>query len=289
MPVSRGPRAGRRHLVARRCAGRLVGPAPGLLLVLPFAWLRRPLAVDAGAGDPAGAHRHGRAGRLRAAGGLRPRSGDRRGRRHEPAGLERTVPRDPRLVRRRLRHGHPRSGRGVGGDRREATTPSSSHPPEAARPSPRSCTPIDRLMHEPVPADRLRRCRVLYVSPLKALAVDVERNLRSPLVGIEREAARLGLDTAAVTIGIRTGDTPPAERARLRQATAGHPHHHARVALPACSPRRPARPCVVSTPSSSTRCTRSRAPSAERTSPSPSSGSTTCSTGRPSASACRRP
>ena len=74
---------------------------------------------------------------------------------------------------------------------------------------------VDRLMHEPVPADRLRRCRVLYVSPLKALAVDVERNLRSPLVGIEREAARLGLEATDVTIAIRTGDTPPAERARL--------------------------------------------------------------------------
>ena len=70
-------------------------------------------------------------------------------------------------------------------------------------------------MHDPVPDDRLRRCRVLYVSPLKALAVDVERNLRSPLVGIEREAARLGLEATDITIGIRTGDTPPAERARL--------------------------------------------------------------------------
>ena len=53
------------------------------------------------------------------------------------------------------------------------------------------------------------------MSPLKALAVDVERNLRSPLVGIEREASRLGLEATGITIGIRTGDTPPAERARL--------------------------------------------------------------------------
>ena len=45
--------------------------------------------------------------------------------------------------------------------------------------------------------------------------MDVERNLRSPLVGIEREASRLGLEAAGITIGIRTGDTPPAERARL--------------------------------------------------------------------------
>ncbi len=74
---------------------------------------------------------------------------------------------------------------------------------------------IDRLIIEPPPVERHRRCRVLYVSPLKALAVDVERNLRSPLVGIEREAGRLGLETNDIRIGIRTGDTPPAERARL--------------------------------------------------------------------------
>ena len=73
---------------------------------------------------------------------------------------------------------------------------------------------IDRLVAEPVPADQQRRCRVLYVSPLKALAVDVERNLRSPLVGVTRERERAGLPSAPVTVGLRTGDTPPAERAR---------------------------------------------------------------------------
>src|SRR5579883_2084456 len=51
---------------------------------------------------------------------------------------------------------------------------------------------IDRLMFEPVP-DKAHRCRVLYVSPLKALAVDVERNLRAPLVGVTRYAERLGV------------------------------------------------------------------------------------------------
>lgn len=74
---------------------------------------------------------------------------------------------------------------------------------------------IDRIITEPTPADRRLRCRVLYVSPLKALAIDVERNLRSPLVGIKREATRLGLPVSEVRIGIRTGDTPPAERARF--------------------------------------------------------------------------
>ncbi len=52
---------------------------------------------------------------------------------------------------------------------------------------------IDKLASEPQPADPKRRCRVLYISPLKALAVDVERNLRSPLAGVTHAARRLGL------------------------------------------------------------------------------------------------
>jgi ATP-dependent Lhr-like helicase len=74
---------------------------------------------------------------------------------------------------------------------------------------------LDRLACEPTPEDRLRRCRVLYVSPLKALAVDVERNLRSPLVGIARESARLGLPDPQLTVGVRSGDTSPADRRRF--------------------------------------------------------------------------
>src|SRR5262245_21562476 len=50
---------------------------------------------------------------------------------------------------------------------------------------------IERLMFAPPPA-KSARCRVLYLSPLKALAVDVERNLRAPLEGIARVAARRG-------------------------------------------------------------------------------------------------
>lgn len=71
---------------------------------------------------------------------------------------------------------------------------------------------LDRLAHEPLPADPTRRCRVLYVSPLKALAVDVERNLRTPLTGIRHAAARLGLPEPDITVGIRSGDTPADER-----------------------------------------------------------------------------
>jgi ATP-dependent Lhr-like helicase len=63
-----------------------------------------------------------------------------------------------------------------------------------------------------VPTDRAQRCRVLYVSPLKALATDVERNLRSPLVGIRQAATRAGHPLTDIVVGVRTGDTPPAER-----------------------------------------------------------------------------
>src|ERR671926_544728 len=62
------------------------------------------------------------------------------------------------------------------------------------------------------PVEPTARCRVLYVSPLKALAVDVERNLRAPLTGIRHAAHRLGLPPPEVTVGMRTGDTPAEER-----------------------------------------------------------------------------
>ncbi|MFG3419087.1 DEAD/DEAH box helicase [Micromonospora sp. NPDC049460] len=71
---------------------------------------------------------------------------------------------------------------------------------------------LDRLAREPAPADRRHRCRVLYVSPLKALAVDVERNLRTPLAGIRQAATRLGVAPPEITVGMRTGDTPADER-----------------------------------------------------------------------------
>ncbi len=57
--------------------------------------------------------------------------------------------------------------------------------------------------------------RVLYISPLKALGVDVERNLRAPLIGIAQTAARLGVDVPQVSVGVRSGDTPANERRRL--------------------------------------------------------------------------
>ncbi|HEX6086487.1 MAG TPA: DEAD/DEAH box helicase [Thermoanaerobaculia bacterium] len=73
---------------------------------------------------------------------------------------------------------------------------------------------LDRLMFTPRPPKE-RRCRVLYVSPLKALAVDVERNLRAPLIGISNMAAQRGDELVIPEIATRTGDTPQSERARF--------------------------------------------------------------------------
>jgi ATP-dependent Lhr-like helicase len=71
---------------------------------------------------------------------------------------------------------------------------------------------IDRLSREP----KAEGTRVLYVSPLKALAVDVERNLRTPLTGITRTAERLGIpELPNITVGVRSGDTPAGRRREL--------------------------------------------------------------------------
>lgn len=76
---------------------------------------------------------------------------------------------------------------------------------------------IDRLAAaEPTPAGEPKPgTRVLYVSPLKALAVDVERNLSTPLIGITRVAERLGSPVPNISVGVRSGDTSPARRREL--------------------------------------------------------------------------
>ena len=74
---------------------------------------------------------------------------------------------------------------------------------------------IDRLATEPPPPPG-DRTRVLYISPLRALAVDVEKNLRAPLAGIEHAADRAGISLAhEPSVGIRTGDTPANERRQM--------------------------------------------------------------------------
>jgi ATP-dependent Lhr-like helicase len=71
---------------------------------------------------------------------------------------------------------------------------------------------IDRVATSPTPDDPKLRCRILYISPLKALAADIERNLRSPLVGISQSARRLGLAEPDVRVATRTGDTSAQDR-----------------------------------------------------------------------------
>jgi ATP-dependent Lhr-like helicase len=75
---------------------------------------------------------------------------------------------------------------------------------------------LDRLMMRSAP-EAEQGCRVVYISPLKALAADVERNLRSPLAGIANMAKRDGVDVRIPEISVRTGDTSQKERARFRR------------------------------------------------------------------------
>ncbi|REJ07859.1 ATP-dependent helicase [Microbacterium bovistercoris] len=78
---------------------------------------------------------------------------------------------------------------------------------------------IDSVFRERATADAasdgLPRTRILYISPLKALGVDVERNLRSPLVGIGQSARRLGVPVPEITVGVRSGDTTSSDRRKL--------------------------------------------------------------------------
>ncbi|WP_308467421.1 Lhr family ATP-dependent helicase [Rathayibacter soli] len=114
-------------------------------------------------------------------------------------------------------------------------TPTTTTPPLAGRVTPTADTPAGRVASRAdTPAGRVARerseqayrdprpplpsaptTRVLYISPLKALGVDVERNLRAPLVGITQTAKRLGADPPQVTVGVRSGDTPANERRAL--------------------------------------------------------------------------
>ncbi|MBU3750522.1 MAG: DEAD/DEAH box helicase, partial [Mycobacterium sp.] len=71
---------------------------------------------------------------------------------------------------------------------------------------------IDRLAQDP---HRDPGTRVLYISPLKALAIDVERNLRTPLAGVSRIAEQDGQPAPRITVGVRSGDTTPARRREL--------------------------------------------------------------------------
>ncbi|HCB2205134.1 TPA: ATP-dependent helicase [Citrobacter farmeri] len=81
---------------------------------------------------------------------------------------------------------------------------------------------LDRLFREgeekyttPPSGKEKNVTRILYISPIKALGTDVQRNLQIPLQGISEERRKCASAEIAIRVGIRTGDTPPQERAKL--------------------------------------------------------------------------
>ena len=77
---------------------------------------------------------------------------------------------------------------------------------------------LDKLMFDRSEVELPHRgCRVVYISPLKALAADVERNLRVPLAGIAAMAQEANVPVRIPVVSMRTGDTTPRERARFRR------------------------------------------------------------------------
>jgi ATP-dependent Lhr-like helicase len=76
---------------------------------------------------------------------------------------------------------------------------------------------IDQLIREGLADGLPDETRILYVSPLKALSNDIHRNLEAPLQGIGEELAAMGLPEVPIRSVVRTGDTPQAERARMRR------------------------------------------------------------------------
>ncbi len=74
---------------------------------------------------------------------------------------------------------------------------------------------LDQLSRKPPPESKNHRTRILYISPLRALAVDVEKNLRAPLQGVRLAAERLGEEFHEPYVALRTGDTPSNERRKL--------------------------------------------------------------------------
>ena len=74
---------------------------------------------------------------------------------------------------------------------------------------------INTLFRDLAEAPALRGVQLLYISPLKALNNDIERNLRLPLAGIRRTAQRMGLELSPLSVAVRTGDTPPSARQQM--------------------------------------------------------------------------
>src|SRR6266700_273620 len=76
---------------------------------------------------------------------------------------------------------------------------------------------IDRLVRQGLEGRLADETQVVYVSPLKALSNDIHRNLEAPLAGIREALRERGLPDVEIRTWVRTGDTPPGERERMRR------------------------------------------------------------------------
>lgn len=74
---------------------------------------------------------------------------------------------------------------------------------------------IDDLVHRAVAGELQQQTEVVYISPLKALSNDIEKNLRAPLAGVREELETLGIDCAELRAMVRTGDTKPSDRQKM--------------------------------------------------------------------------
>ena len=172
---------------------------------------------------------------------------------------------------------------------RRGSTPWSPRPTGSGKTLAGFLMAINRLYLAYARGQPVTGTRVVYVSPLKALAVDIAENLERPLAEISAKARQLGLAAPDLTVGVRTGDTTASERAAMVRSPAHLRRHHARVALP---PRHrdeePGHARAPSRPSSSTRSTRWPGTSGGATSASRSNGSPTSAPSRRPGWACRR-
>ncbi len=74
---------------------------------------------------------------------------------------------------------------------------------------------IDNLLKKLIENNHQKGVHTLYISPLKALNYDIERNLEAPLAGIQQKATELNLELSAIKVAVRTGDTTQKERERM--------------------------------------------------------------------------
>ncbi len=88
---------------------------------------------------------------------------------------------------------------------------------DAPTPAQERAAAIDQLVKEGLAGPLPDETRIVYVSPLKALSNDIQRNLEAPLEGIREELAALNLPEVAIRAVVRTGDTSQAERAGMRR------------------------------------------------------------------------